>query len=80
MLLASVLAAFALAAAPETAAQAPDAAPAAAAPAKPKKVCEKLPVDSTSRLRRSVCRTEKPKAETAAPAEAAAEEAKTPGA
>ena len=69
MLLASVLAAFALAAAPETAAQPAEAAPAAAAPAKPKKVCEKLPADSTSRLRRSTCREIKPKTEEkAAPA------------
>ena len=80
MLFASVLAALALAAAPDTAAQAPEAASTAAAPAKPKRVCEKLPVDSTSRLRRSVCRTEKPKApEKAAPAEASAE-TQTPGA
>ena len=79
MLVASVLAAFALAAAPETATQPADsAAPAAAQPApKTKKVCEKLPADSTSRLRRSVCRMVK--VEEDKPAEAANETGKSPG-
>jgi hypothetical protein len=79
MLFASVLAAFALAAAPETAAAQPaEGAAPAAAEVKTKKVCEKLPQDSTSRLRRSVCRMVK--VEEKKPAAAAGgETGKTPG-
>ena len=82
MLIATALAALALAAAPDTATPPADAAatPAAAQPAKTKKVCEKLPADSTSRLRRSTCRTVKVEEKAAdKPAEAQNETEKAPG-
>lgn len=76
-MLISALAALALFAAPDAnqgGAAAAQAAP-PAAEAKPKKVCRKMPDVSGSRLAKTVCVTEKPKAEkapAAAPADAEA--------
>ncbi len=75
-MLISALAALALFAAPDAnqgAAPASSDAAQPAAEAKPKKVCRKMPDVSGSRLAKTVCVTERPKAEkapAAAPAEA----------
>jgi hypothetical protein len=78
-MLISTLAALAVFAAPDANQASP--APATetaqtAADAKPKKVCRKMPDVSGSRLSRTVCVTEKPKAEKAPAAAPAETEAK----